>query len=253
MTSSCSSFVAGVYHRWGAGFRSHLHPVAWSCGQLLGQFKPALVTVRARWTECRSEPSQTLTGSSVPLCAVHHLVTWSDALDLTCTSACQRMPTNVVLLVGHLPTDGAFQCVSLATFRLGDGPRGRAAGHAAARVPSSHLCAQPHAAGSGRAVDAQEPRVQVSSPGHHSAVWCSTLVLLAVNSGGILLKDRQPVCEGTMMPDAPGPVVHDVLPLLASYILLFETHGSPPAAEIVEIAVRMDSGWKGPVLFRATV
>eukprot|EP00983_Pelagomonas_calceolata_P103669 1158938-Pelagomonas_calceolata.AAC.1 len=84
--SRCSSFVAGVYHRWGAGFRSHLHPVAWSCGQLLGQFKPALVTVRARWTECRSEPSQTLTGSSVPLCAVHHLVTWSDALDLTCTS-----------------------------------------------------------------------------------------------------------------------------------------------------------------------
>jgi len=55
-----------------------------------------------------------------------------------------------------------------------------------------------------------------------------SLMQLAVE-GRSMLKSRV-----YKMPDAPGPVVHDVLPLLASYILLFETHGSPPAAEIVE-------------------
>ncbi|KAF5836764.1 hypothetical protein DUNSADRAFT_5453 [Dunaliella salina] len=55
-----------------------------------------------------------------------------------------------------------------------------------------------------------------------------SLMQLAVD-GRSMLKSRV-----YKMPDAPGPVVHDVLPLLASFILLFETHGSPPAADIVE-------------------
>lgn len=38
------------------------------------------------------------------------------------------------------------------------------------------------------------------------------------------------------MPAIPSPVMRDVLPLLSAWMLLFEVHGSPAAAEMMPVS-----------------